>query len=72
MKVDYDFTCLNCPYNISGINTIEYLGMSLKCFLQVSIVVRHCCAYLRYLVLAFLVLREVEEFSEQMVTICQT
>lgn len=32
MKEVYDFTCLHCPYSIKGINTIECLGMSLKCF----------------------------------------
>lgn len=63
MKVDYDVTCLHCPYNISGINTIECLGMSLKCLSQVSVVVKNCCAYLRYLALASVVLIEIEEFS---------
>lgn len=72
MKEVYDFTCLHCPYSIKGINTVECLGMSLKCLSQVSVVVRHCCACLRYLVLASVVLIETEEFSEQMVAICQT
>lgn len=39
--------------------------MSLKCLLQVSVVVRHCCAYLRYLVLASVVLIEIENFQNK-------
>lgn len=69
--MDYDLTCLHCPYKISGINTIECLGMPLKCLSQVSVVVKNSCAYLRYLVLTSVVLIEIEEFSEQSVTICQ-